>query len=135
MDAFSFSMSGAMDLSVFRKMLRFIQLKITDKYEVQPEIIRIKDTTIATLGNISASVGKPKSKKTFNVSAIVASALSGKEVLYYKANLPVGKEKILYVDTEQSKCHCHKVMARILRLAGLTLDKEPENLKFLMLRE
>ena len=135
MDAFSFSMSGSMVLSVFRKMLRFIQLKITDKYEVPPEIIRIKDTTIATLGNISASVGKPKSKKTFNLSAIVASALSGKEVLYYKANLPVGKEKILYVDTEQSKCHCHKVMARILRLAGLPLDKEPENLKFLMLRE
>ena len=26
-------------------------------------------------------------------------------------------------------------MARILKLAGLPLDKEPENLKFLMLRE
>ena len=36
--------------------------------------------TIATLGNFSASTGKPKSKKTFNVSAIVASALSGKEL-------------------------------------------------------
>lgn len=104
-------------------------------YEVPPEIIKVKDTTIATLGNISASVGKPKSKKTFNVSAIVASALSGKEVLFYKASLPQGKEKILYVDTEQSKCHCHKVMARILQLAGLSLDTEPENLKFLMLRE
>ncbi len=109
MDAFSFSMSGAMDLSVFRKMLRFIQLKITDKYEVPPEIIRIKDTTIATLGNISASVGKPKSKKTFNVSAIVASALSGKEVLYYKANLPVGKEKF-YMSIQ------NKVNAIVIRL-------------------
>lgn len=53
--------------------------------------------TIATLGNFSASTGKPKSKKTFNVSAIVASALSGKEVLRYKATLPNEKHKVLYV--------------------------------------
>lgn len=135
MDAFNSYISGSMDLSVFRKMLKFIQLRITDKYEIPPDIIKIKNTTIATLGNISASVGKPKCKKTFNVSAIVASALSGQEVLYYKAYLPEGKEKILYVDTEQSKCHCHKVMARILKLAGLSLNEEPKNLKFLMLRE
>ena len=78
--------------------------------------------TIATLGNFSASTGKPKSKKTFNVSAIVASALSGKEVLRYKATLPKEKHKVLYVDTEQSKCHCHKVLERILTLAGMPTD-------------
>lgn len=135
MDPFNSFMSQSMDKAVFRKILKYIQLRITDKYEFPPEIITVKGTTIATLGNISASVGKPKSKKAFNVSAIVASALSGKEVLFYKAKLPQGKEKILYIDTEQSKCHCHKVMTRILKLAGLPLDTEPENLRFLMLRE
>ena len=32
-------------------------------------------TVVGTLGNFSASIGKAKSKKTFNVSAIVAAAL------------------------------------------------------------
>ncbi len=32
-------------------------------------------SVIGTLGNFSASIGKAKSKKTFNVSAIVAAAL------------------------------------------------------------
>lgn len=65
----------------------------------------------------------------------MAAALSGKNVLRYNAHLPEGKHKVLYVDTEQSKCHCHKVLERILRLAGLPTDRETDNLEFFMLRE
>lgn len=119
----------------YLKILRYIKLRVTEKYVFPPEIIKVDGTTIATLGNFSASTGKPKSKKTFNVSAIVASALSGKEVLKYSVTLPEGKKKVLYVDTEQSKCHCHKVMERILKLADQSLEIEPENIEFLMLRE
>ena len=43
--------------------------------------------------------------------------------------------KILYVDTEQSKYHCHKVMERILRLAGLPTDKDVDDFVFIVLRE
>ena len=42
------------------------------KYEKAPEILSVKGSVIGTLGNFSASIGKAKSKKTFNVSAIVA---------------------------------------------------------------
>ena len=104
------------DRSVYEQILQFIRLRVTETYAFPPEIVRVDDITIATLGNFSASVGKPKSKKTFNITAIVASALSGKNVLRYNAHLPEGKHKVLYVDTEQSKCHCHKVLERILRL-------------------
>lgn len=65
----------------YKLLLKHIRLNVTDKYEFPPEIIKVNGTTVATLGNFSASTGKPKSKKTFNVSALVASALSGKEVL------------------------------------------------------
>ena len=112
----------------YKLLLKHIRLNVTDKYEFPPEIIKVNGTTVATLGNFSASTGKPKSKKTFNVSALVASALSGKEVLKYKTILPQGKERILYVDTEQSKCHCHKVMQRIMKLAAL-LSCSPERLQ------
>ncbi len=111
------------------------QIRATDTYETPPQIIWIDNSTIATLGNFSASTGKAKSKKTFNVSAIVAASLAGKQVLNYRAHLPEGKQKILYVDTEQSRFHCHNVLERILRLAGLPTTADSENLDFICLRE
>ena len=91
------------DENTFKQLIKQIKLKITEDYKFPPEIITLSGATIATLGNFSASTGKPKSKKTFNVSAIVAACLSGREILNYKASLPEGKKKILYIDTEQSK--------------------------------
>lgn len=118
-----------------QEILQYVRLNVTEKYPFPPQIVKVKGTTIATVGNFSASTGKPKSKKTFNVSAIVASALSGKEVLCYTTCLPAEKKRILYVDTEQSRPHCHKVLQRILRLAGLPVDSECEDIDFLVLRE
>ena len=53
----------------------------------------------------------PKSKKTFNVCAIVAAAMKGGTVLNYSASLPPEKCGILYIDTEQSKFHCKRVLS------------------------
>jgi hypothetical protein len=129
-------MSGRdIDRSEYCKILDIIKLKVTEKFEFPPEVIRINDVVVATLGNFSASVGKPKSKKTFNVSAIVAAALSGKQVLNYTVTLPEGRNRVLYIDTEQSRCHCHKVLTRILTMAGMPTDREEERLIFLLLRE
>ena len=86
----------------FAALWKSIRLKVTDTYDVPPEILWVNGSTIGTLGNFSASTGKAKSKKTFNISAIVAAALTNDEVLHYSACLPPDKRKILYVDTEQS---------------------------------
>lgn len=110
-------------------------IKATDTYSVPPQIIWVDGSTVATLGNFSASTGKAKAKKTFNVSAIVAASLAGGKVLNYQAKLPEGKRRILYVDTEQSRYHCHNVLERILRLAGLPTGVDNENLDFVCLRE
>lgn len=111
------------------------RLKITDKFATPPEILNVGDSVIGTLGNFSASTGKAKSKKTFNITAIVAAAMMNGTVLRYRANLPEGKTGILYIDTEQSPYHCLKVMERIFRLAGLPLSSQPDNLEFLALRK
>jgi len=110
------------------------RLTLAGEYVTAPEILRVHGSPIGTLGNFSASIGKAKSKKTFNVSAIVAAALKNGTVLQYDAELPENKRKVLYVDTEQSPYHCQKVMRRIVRMAGLPLDEEPHNLEFLSLR-
>lgn len=116
-------------------ILSLSRIRTTDKYTLPPQIIWINNSAIATLGNFSASTGKAKSKKTFNVSALVAASLANGQVLNYRANLPEGKRRILYVDTEQSRFHCHNVLERILRLAGLPTNCDSENLDFICLRE
>lgn len=110
-------------------------IHMTDEYTCSPEVLRVGEAVIGTLGNFSASIGKAKSKKTFNVSAIVASALSNDEVLRYNADFPSDKRNILYIDTEQGRHHCQKVLKRIVRLANLPIDIEPKNLKILALRK
>ena len=124
-----------LDDSRLSDILSASQIKVTDTYETPPQIIWIDNSTIATLGNFSASTGKAKSKKTFNVSAIVAASLAGKQGLNYRAHLPEGKQRILYVDTEQSRFHCHNVLERILKLAGLPDTTDNDRLDFICLRE
>ena len=111
------------------------RLSLSKIYEKAPEILKVQGSVIGTLGNFSASIGKAKSKKTFNVSAIVAASLKNGTVLRYVAELPENKRKVLYVDTEQSHYHCLKVMKRILRMAGLPDDRDNEHLEFLALRK
>lgn len=98
--------------------------KATDKFDVPPENLWVGDSTIATFVNFSASTGKAKSRKTFNVSAIVAASLINGAVLKYRACLPHKQRKVLYFDTEQSRYHCHNVLTRILRLAKQPLDQD-----------
>ena len=111
------------------------EIKATDKIIVPQKILFVGDCTIATFGNFSASTCKAKSKKTFNISAMVAAAITNSTVLNYRACLPEGKRNILYFDTEQSKFHCHTVLERIYKLSGLSLQEDDPRLMFWGLRE
>ena len=118
-----------------RNYIKESVISVTGTYEQSASVLMVDDSTIGTLGNFSASIGKAKSKKTFNVSAIAAAALKNGTVLHYRACFPDGKRKILYVDTEQGKNHCQIVLNRILRLAGLPKDCDADNLTMLALRK
>ena len=111
------------------------RISMTEEYDTGAVVIQVDRIPIGTLGNFSASIGKAKSKKTFNVSAMTAAALSGKKVLMYEVSLPEDKNKILYVDTEQSKAHCKKTLARILALANIPDSTDNDRLEFLSLRK
>ena len=39
------------DRSVYEQILQFIRLRVTETYAFPPEIVRVDDITIATLGN------------------------------------------------------------------------------------
>ena len=110
-------------------------VSVTNTYEQSPVVLMVDNSIIGTLGNFSASIGKAKSKKTFNVSAIAASALANGTVLHYRSSFPENKRTILYIDTEQGEPHCQKVLQRILCLAGLPKDADSDNLIMLGLRK
>ena len=110
-------------------------ISVNSTYEQSPVVLMVDDAVIGTLGNFSASIGKAKSKKTFNVSAIAASALVNGTVLHYRASFPKSKQQILYIDTEQGQNHCQNVLKRIQLLADLPDDKDVDNLTMLTLRK
>ena len=128
-------MEPQMSPEEFRQLWESLLVRASDKFEVPPEVVRIGDSVICTLGNFSASTGKGKSKKTFNVSAIVAAALTNGRVLNYQASFPEGKRRILYFDTEQSADYCLKIVRRINRLCGYPETMDQDRIKFAHLRE
>ena len=101
------------------------QLRITDEIQTAPEVLYANGSVIGTLGNFSASTGKAKSKKTFNVAAIVGASLVNGKVLGYTAEFPDDKRTILYFDTEQSPYHCQKVMERDRHSSGESEVRRP----------
>lgn len=112
-------------------------VKITDEFLEPPVMIKVcsSDSVLGTLGNFSASTGKAKSRKTFNVISIVAAALSGKQILQYKVEMPPKRRKIIYVDTEQGKYHCHRLLSRIYKLIDYPEIKIHDDILFIALRE
>ena len=45
-------------------------VSVTNTYEQSPVVLMVDDSIVGTLGNFSASIGKAKSKKTFNVQPL-----------------------------------------------------------------
>lgn len=84
-----------------------------------------ESSTMGTLGNFSAIIGKAKSRKTFLVSMELATVLKNDSLMEkFRGNLPKLQEKVILFDTEQSKYHVQKVLRRICRLIEIN---EPEN--------
>lgn len=84
---------SAFNDSELERYLRQGEIKASEKPPVPPQVLWVGDCTIATFGNFSASTGKAKSKKTFNITAMVAAALTNSTVLNYRASFPEGRDK------------------------------------------
>lgn len=114
-------------------------LKTTDEFKEPPVCLTIgyeeTESIVCTLGNLSLVTGKSKSRKTYFVSAIAAAFLKDGTVLGFRSHLPSDKRKILYIDTEQGKFHCNKVLKRIAKAGNFPETFHPDNLTYLSLRQ
>ena len=78
-----------------------------------------EETIFGTLGNFSLIKGKAKSRKSFLLSIIVSNLLS--EAIFFEtlsSPRSGSKNKVLYIDTEQSDWHVQNIAHRILKLSG-----------------
>lgn len=105
-------------------------ISVLDEY-LQPESIVCQgDKVILSRGNIATITGKPKSYKTFLITAIIAGFMKDS----FLSISGMGKTCLL-IDTEQSKAHCNIVQRRVYRLCGWDLKEDNQKLIMLSLRE
>ena len=119
----------------YERMCNEAQLDIDREVPPPPVAIYIGDSPACTFGNFSASIGKPKGKKTFNVSAMTAAAMTNSTILNYRGNMPPNQNGILYFDTEQSTYHAFRVFKRIATLTRKSNQEINERIKYFALRK
>lgn len=119
----------------YEKLCNEAQLDIDKEVPPPPVAIYIGDSPACTFGNFSASIGKPKGKKTFNVSAMTAAVVTNSTILNYRGNMPSDQNGILYFDTEQSKYHAFRVFKRIARLTHRSNAEIKQRIKYYALRK
>lgn len=98
----------------------------TKRYEIPPVCLQFVDTNgtvynLASLGNFSAIIGRPKSRKTFSLCLYLAAMIK-KDCSqdFIRATFPENKKRAIHIDTEQSEYDVSRVDHRVLRLAEET---------------
>lgn len=117
-------------------ILQRARIKPQDMIPIPPICLEVVgpmgSSSISTLGNFSAVIGKAKSKKTFLITMALATAIRNGTILdKFRANFPEGKGRVIFFDTEQSRYHVQKVVRRICHL---TENMQPENFDCFALR-
>lgn len=107
------------------------EVDLAEQLDEPVPVVTLDGQVICSEGNLSAIVGEAKSKKTFLCSALVGGVLSSGGCLGFDAQ----RVDVLWIDTEQSEAHVHRVVRRTHRLAGLDCDSNSPRLHVLALRE
>jgi hypothetical protein len=90
----------------------------------KPQVILVcQNSPVATIGNCSLIIGKAKTKKTFLLTSIASTVISGRSSISCLTRELIDIEVIL-VDTEQSPYHLHRTVDRIIRQVG---EDKPKN--------
>lgn len=117
---------GTLQQSEIEKILQGAWIDPNKIIEKPPTILSVFDRVgsslekrrFFTLGNFSCFIGKAKSKKTFAISLVTAALLKNDTDEKFVAEMPAGKDEILYFDTEQSEYDSQTVIKRIGKMAG-----------------
>lgn len=105
--------------------LRVQKYKLSLYKDEKPPIpvVKLLGKAIGVQGDISTYVGQAKARKTYLISAVLIEALKpGTYGKFLEVTLPESKNKILWIDTEQSSFWCKTILNRA-KLAGASEEK------------
>ncbi|HBL75108.1 MAG: hypothetical protein A2W90_15260 [Bacteroidetes bacterium GWF2_42_66] len=88
----------------------------------------------ATLGNFSTILARPKVGKTTFTAILICTLLTGNPILKFIPRLS-DKRKILWIDNEQGKPECVRIIRFISKKVTGNEKDHPNNLIFLSLRQ
>lgn len=117
--------------SSIEKSLEKFKVLVTDEVPMPEIVLSICDVNgenkrmVMTRENISCVTAQAKVGKTFLIKLIVSSIL--KRGLFQNrllSELPQGRDKILYIDTEQSKFHVRLGLSQIKEMLGAENENE-----------
>lgn len=91
------------------------------------------DIFVGTKDNISLFKGAKKSRKTFVISAIASAVAGNCELMQFKSMLG-RKGRVLYIDTEQGRYDCKKVIHREVEMSGMDIAEFKKQVTFISLR-
>lgn len=89
------------------------RVKHTDKISVPDTVLSVNGQVVSTRKNIFGITGKAKVGKSFLMTLIMSSILKKGELGALASYLPKGKDKIVYIDTEQSEYHVSLILKRV----------------------
>ena len=98
------------------KDINQFRVKHTDEIPLPDTVLQVGGKIIATRKNIFGISGKAKVGKSFLMALINATVLQKGELGVLSSYLPKGKDKILYIDTEQSDYHVSLALQRVKKM-------------------
>ena len=94
------------------------RIKHTDEIPLPDVVLSFNGQVVSTRKNIFGIAGKAKAGKSFLMTLINGAVLKKGETGVLASYLPTGKDKILYIDTEQSDYHVSLILNRIKKIAS-----------------
>lgn len=95
------------------KLIEQHRVKHTDKIPLPDVVLKVNNQVVSTRKNIFGITGKAKVGKSFLMTLINGAVLQKGDNGVLASFLPAGKDKIVYIDTEQSEYHVSLVLNRI----------------------
>lgn len=82
-------------------------------------ILSIEHKNIGSLQNFIIITGMQKNGKTRYAASMAAAAITGHEMFGINVNLPKNRNRVCYIDTEQSDWDFYRLMDGIKRMCGI----------------
>lgn len=94
------------DINTFKFDLSTSEIK-------QDVVLTIQNKTILTLGSFLVLTGKPKARKTTFLHAIISTLINSQNIWTIQGHLQPDKNKVVLIDTEQSKFDLFHSLTRL----------------------